>query len=302
MDSIRYIRRTTGQIETERVFGGEAIRFLYGKGILSTLVGRPILWFISRPPLFSYLYGLWQKAPWTAAKIPEFIRDYRVDASEFAQPISTFCSFNDFFIRKLSSSARPIAAGDEIAVLPADARYRVYQDLSKVDGFLVKGKIFSLSALLEDPKLASEYAKGSMVMARLAPPDYHRFHFPVTAIPRAVKRINGYLYSVNPIALRRWISIFTENKRVVTVLESEQFGKILFIEVGATNVGSIHQTFRPNVMHPKGAEKGFFSFGGSALILLFQPGKIVFDQDLVEATKSGLEVLGLMGQTLGRSQ
>ncbi len=75
----------------------------------------------------------------------------------------------------------------------------------------------------------------------------------------------------------------------------------MFIEVGATNVGSIHQTFTPQEPYAKGDEKGYFSFGGSSLVLLFQPGTIQFDQDLLDASSERMEVKGLMGQSLGRA-
>jgi phosphatidylserine decarboxylase len=213
--------------------------------------------------------------------------------------VESFNSFNDFFIRKLKPEARPIAEGDLISILPADARYLFYQDLSQLDGFLVKGQRFCLKELLQDEALAGRYEGGSMVLARLCPTDYHRFHFPVDCIPGEPKLINGYLYSVNPIALKQNIDIFTMNKRVVTELETQHFGTIQFIEVGATNVGSINQTFTPHSPCYKGSEKGYFSFGASSLVLLFEPGCIVFDNDLIEATLHNIEMLGLMGQSMG---
>src|SRR6202044_707631 len=104
--------------------------------------------------------------------------------------------------------------------------------------------------------LAEQFANGSVVLARLCPCDYHRFHFPCDAIPGPAKLINGPLYSVNPIALCKNLSILSENKRMITELETDHFGKVLYIEVGATNVGSIHQTFTPYQRYKKGDEKG----------------------------------------------
>ena len=106
---------------------------------------------------------------------------------------------------------------------------------------------------------------------------------------------------MNPLALRKKIEILSQNKREITELQTSNFGKVLFIEVGATFVGSIHHTFSPNEAYAKGDEKGYFSFGGSSLILLFEPGRIQFDQDLIEASAGKLEVKALMGQSLGLS-
>ena len=194
-----------------------------------------------------------------------------------------------------------MSGGPTQAVMPADARYLFFQDISKVDGFLVKGEKFDLPSLLNNDVLARSYTQGTMVMARLCPTDYHRYHFPCDCVPGDTQLINGYLYSVNPIALRKDIQIFTKNKRMICSLDTFKFGKVLFLEIGATNVGSIHETYQPHTFQPKGAEKGYFSFGGSSLILLFEPGKIQIDEDLLEATRKGYEMKCLFGQSLGKS-
>ena len=106
---------------------------------------------------------------------------------------------------------------------------------------------------------------------------------------------------MNPIALRQNLDILTENKRMITSLQTRYFGTVLFIEVGATYVGTIHQTYTPGVPCAKGDEKGYFSFGGSCLILLFEPNTIQFDQDLLDYSAKTIEVRGLLGQSLGKS-
>jgi phosphatidylserine decarboxylase len=297
MDPIVYINRTTHKKEIEEVYGGEALKFIYGKNPF----GRLLKILSARLPLFSILYGWWQKQPATKKKIAPFIEKFHVDTTEFLEPVDSFKSFNDFFIRKLKGSVRPVnkEAHDEL-VIPADGRYYFYQDISKADGFVVKGKKFDLGKLLINPNLVRRFSKGSMVLARLCPTDYHRFHFPCDCTPDDSQLINGTLYSVNPIAIKNNINIYTQNKRVITELTTSNLGKILYIEVGATNVGSINQTFIPNNPYKKGDEKGFFSFGGSALILLFEPNRIVFNSDLLKATEEGLEMRCLMGQSMAK--
>ena len=159
---------------------------------------------------------------------------------------------------------------------------------------------FCLDTLLKDQALASRYQHASMVIARLAPVDYHRFHFTADGFAKKSVDIPGKLFSVNPKALKRNIHILTENKRMLTHLETKKFGTILLIEVGATYVGTIHQTFTPDCFYKKGEEKGYFSFGGSCILMLFEKGTIRFDSDLIEASKRRIEVLGQMGQSLGR--
>lgn len=293
-DTIRFINRDTGKLEQEKVFGEEAIRFLYGNTF-----GEWINTLVARIPLVSSVFGWWQKAPWTKRNVKPFIQAYQMDSSEFLHAPESFRSFNDFFIRRLKPQSRPIAKGEDVAVLPADARYLFYPNIAQTDGYLVKGKKFSLQSLLQNRELANHYSRGSMVIARLCPTDYHRFHFPVDCTPGKPQLINGSLYSVNPIALKKNIHIFSENKRVITTLQTEQFGQVLFIEVGATNVGSIHHTYTPGHQYDKGDEKGYFSFGASSLILLFEPRAIQFDEDLLKASQQKIEIRGLMGQSMG---
>lgn len=284
MEPIFVIDRETGKIEEEQVYGAGLLKFFY-----SNPVGKPFSHFLSRLPFISSFFGWWQKLPFTKKNINPFIKKYHIDSTEFLT--HNFNSFNDFFIRKLK--ARPLKGE---AIIPTDGRFRFFQNISESEGFLIKGEKFSLITLLQDMSLADKYNHGSMILARLCPTDYHRFHFPVDCIPSESHLINGWLYSVNPVALKQDIHIFTKNKRMITTLRTEKYGDILFIEVGATNVGSIIQTYTPHQPTPKGSEKGYFQFGASALIILFEPGKITFAPDLLK--QSDLEIKCKMGQNL----
>jgi phosphatidylserine decarboxylase len=301
MQDLRYINRLTGKVEEEKVFGEHALRFLYGQSLWSKLLGRPLCFLIARIPLFSFLFGWWHKRCFTKRKIQPFIQKYQINTSDFLEKVNQFSSFNDFFIRKLKPESRPIVSGKEIAVMPTDGRYLFFENLAQNDGFFVKGEKFNLQSLLQDFELSAKYEKGTMIMSRLCPTDYHRFHFPVTCVPSQTHFIKGSLYSVNPWAIVQDVSIFTKNKRTFCELTSDEFGKVIFMEVGATCVGSIHQTYLPNILQSKGAEKGFFSLGASSLIILFEPGRLILDPDLIEASAKKLEILCLMGQRLGKS-
>lgn len=297
MSDLFFIDRKTKQKIKEEIPAGASIGFLYGASALARLL-RPL---ICKFPYFSTLYGDLQKTSSSKKKIVPFIEKYQIDPSEFLEPVDSFSCFNDFFIRKLKPSARPIAGGNDIAILPADGRYLAFQNFHHEEGILVKGKKFSLEKLLGDAKLAHKYEEGSLLIARLAPVDYHRFHFPCNCVPSKAALINGPLYSVSPLALNHNIQILAENKRMITQLKTHPFGTVLAVEVGATNVGTIHQTYEPEKHYAKGDEKGYFSFGGSCLIYLFEPGRIQFDHDLLENTHAGLETYAHMGQTMGRA-
>lgn len=294
LKKIYYIDRSDGNRKEEKVYFEKALRFLYG-----SYAGKSLNFLIAKCALFSHLFGWWQRRPFTQKKIAPFISKFEIDTSEFAEELSSFPSFDQFFIRKLKPDARPLAQG---VILPADGRYLVYQNIKDCDDFVVKGKAFTLEKLLKNGQLASQYAECGIVIARLCPTDYHRFHFPIDCLPTTPRLINGPLYSVNPIALKENIAFLSENKRVVTQLSTEKYGTILYLEIGATNVGSIHQTFVPGKWVKKGEEKGYFSFGGSTLILLFERGKIHFASDLLENSLKRLETRALLGQNLEQIQ
>lgn len=300
MDNIIYIDRSSGQKQKEKVYKGKALSFLYGNSLPSRFFRPFLLPLLTRWPLFSSLFGKLQKHPSSVKRIQPFIEGFGIDSSEFLDPVCSFRSFNDFFIRKLKPQARPIYPDPRVAIIPADGRYYFFNNIEHAQGFAIKGEKFDLKTLLQNDALAKRYQEGSMVLARLCPSDYHRFHFPCDCRPGETQLINGCLFSVNPVAIKRNIHIFTQNRRTLCELETTQFGKILYLEVGATSVGSIRETYTPFQHQQKGAEKGYFEFGGSALILLFAKNQIIFDQDLIKATDEGFEIRCLLGQSMGR--
>jgi phosphatidylserine decarboxylase len=301
MNHVFYLDRKTKKVEEEKIYGHLFLELLYGNHLLSFLISKILLPILTQFPFLSRLYGYLQKKTKSKKKILPFIESYHVIMDDFVEPEGGFTSFNDFFIRKLKKEARPIHAGENVAILPADGRYLVFPNLSKSTTFFVKGQKLSLEALLQDPVLIKRYEEGSLVFARLCPTDYHRFHFPCEGTPSSPRLMNGCLQSVNPIALRKNIKILSENKRVITEIDTTHFGKVLYIEVGATAVGTIQQTYEPHKFYAKGEEKGFFEFGGSTILILFEKNTIVFDEDFIEASREGLEIKAHMGESLGQA-
>lgn len=290
---VKVIDRQSGKECVEKIYGAASLRFLYGGGFFASF----LLHYLVRYPFFSKFYGFLQSCHWSRHKIVPFIEAHEVDVSEFALPVSSFSSFNDFFIRQLTPQARPIA--DSEFVIPADGRYLFFPNIDLCAGIWVKGKKMDVEKLVGDRKLAESYKNGTLVIARLCPSDYHRYHFPVDGQISRSHLINGWLYSVNPIALKKNIEIFTENRRILNEVQTSH-GKMLILEVGATCVGSIHHQFKVGQQIKKGDEMGYFSFGGSCLILLFPKGMVKIDEDLLALGASGIEVRCLMGQSLGR--
>lgn len=295
-EPIRYFDRYARALKTERIYGERWLRFAY-----ENPAGRLLVWLLARRAFFSRWYGWKMNKPASALRVIPFIASYGLDVDEFAKSAFDYKTFNEFFFRALKPEARPIAAGERVAVLPADGRHLVQANLDATAGFYVKGQELSLAALLGEAALTAQFAGGAMLISRLCPVDYHRFHFPVAGTPAESRLINGWLYSVSPVALRRNFRYLVENKREVTLIESVGFGMVAMVEVGATNVGAIRQSFVPGRTVGKGDEKGFFAFGGSCVITLFQRGRIRFDADLLASSAECVEVYAKMGDRLGEA-
>jgi phosphatidylserine decarboxylase len=290
---IQYFNRYTGKVETEDIYGGGFLRWTYGNPL-----GRLSLHALVKRAAFSRWYGSRMDNPASRSKVLPFIEKFGLNAAEFADSPERYKTFNEFFYRKLKPEARPIAPDPNAAAFPADARHLGFGNISKIEGIFVKGAVFDLATLLQDDSLAKRYREGAIVLSRLCPVDYHRFHFPVGGIAGAPRQINGPLYSVNPIALKQNIRIFSSNKRAITEIECREFGKVLMLEIGATCVGSFEYTYQPGRIE-KGAEKGYFKFGGSSTITIFEPNRIQLASDLLEKSKQGMELYARIGDVMG---
>jgi phosphatidylserine decarboxylase len=163
----------------------------------------------------------------------------------------------------------------------------------------IKGMSYSLSELIQNEELAKEYQGGTYLILRLCPVDYHRFHFFDSGICGASKKVKGEYYSVNPVALKKIPEVFCRNKREYSIFKTDNFGKVLYVEVGATSVGSIIQTYVPDSRIQRGEEKGYFKFGGSTVLLFFQKNKVIIDKEIIDQTNKGFETKIIAAETIG---
>ncbi len=290
-EPVRYVERQSGSIVTEQVPGERWLLWLYdnpaGELTLEALVKRKFV---------SAIYGKMMDSPRSKKKIIPFVTEYHIDTTIFLR--KNYRTFNEFFIRKIRPSARPVDRDSLTVVSPGDGKLLVFNDPGSHD-FLVKGIRFDLYSFLWDSLLARKYDHGSMVVIRLAPTDYHRFHFPVDGTVVSETPVEGYYYSVNPIALRKKTDLLWENKRDYTLIATAFFDTVVMAEVGATMVGSIVQTYSGKRV-TKGEEKGYFKFGGSSIVLLFKPYTFKADRDLLVNSANFLETQICMGERIGR--
>jgi len=157
-----------------------------------------------------------------------------------------------------------------------------------------------LKEYLQSENLADKYKNASLFIFRLAPNDYHRYHFPYDGDVTSSRKLKGRYYSVSPYALQtNFTKVFCENKREFLELATKDKGDILLSPVGATMVGSIHETFTPHSYVKKGDEMGYFGFGGSTVVMLMDKTKIKIDSDILENTKNKIETAVKMGERIG---
>jgi len=292
MESIQYIDRQTGELITENPPGEGYLKFLYhnpfGKLALHLLVKRKLL---------SEWYGGTKDKSNSTKDIEAFVEELNIDMSEAVKSMDEFKSFNDFFYRKLKPEARPIGEG---LISPADAKLIAFESIDEVGEFYVKGRKFTLHEYFQNEDMAKKYVNSSLFIFRLAPNDYHRYHFPYPGKVSASKKINGHYFSVSPYALEpNFAKVFCENKREYLTLLTQDKGDIILSPVGATMVGSIYETFTPNSHVLKGDEMGYFAFGGSTIVMLINKSKVTIDQDILDNTKNKIETAVKMGERIG---
>ena len=281
-------------IQSENVFERGLVEFCY-----QTKIGVFLSDLVLKRRFISKLYGLWSKLPVTRRKIASFIEKNDINTNEIASPLESFRSYNDFFIRKLKPEARPVEKNPQILISPADSRLLVY-NLNKDKIIPVKGRGYKISELLGTGKFDADYENGTCLVFRLAPGDYHRFGYIDHGEQDCVWEKGRALHSVNPLALNSGLPVFKENFREAVVLDTNNFGQVLHVDVGAMIVGRIVQHHRDAHIFSKGEEKGYFEFGGSSIVLLFKPDTVKIDHDIHEYSSRGIETLVKYGEAIGK--
>ncbi|MDQ3012812.1 MAG: phosphatidylserine decarboxylase [Acidobacteriota bacterium] len=297
MEPILLYNRRTGALEEETIFEQAVMEFFYGSR-LGFWLSEALL----KRRLATEVYARTQHSPSSLAKIKTFIENNNINTDELERPVSSFKTFNEFFIRKLKPEARPIDPAPHNLISIADCRLAVYE-IKEDTVYPVKAKRFTLAELL-DGAIAAELLKkfhgGLCLIFRLAPVDYHRFGYIDDCEQMPVQVINGFYRSVHPLSLRRMKAVFTENRRESCVLKTKNFGEVIHIDVGATGVGRIIQQHQAGGKFQRGEEKGYFEFGGSTVILLLQPNTVKMDDDIAKYAADGIETIVRYGERIGR--
>nr|VFK20695.1 MAG: phosphatidylserine decarboxylase [Candidatus Kentron sp. LFY] len=265
----------------------------------TTKMGRTILNAFLVRKWFSSLHGLFYKSRLSIRKIEPFIEEYSIDMREFNS--TKYNSFDSFFIRTFKSGRREFVK--ESSVMPAfcEAFYMGWNSVSLYQPTYVKGKPCTVEQLFKNKKKAVPFIDGPLIIARLAPYHYHWFHFLDDGKILSYHHVPGKLDSVDPIAIDQKPDILCTNKRDITILETKNFGKIAYIEVGALTVGKINQLNKTGDHFLRGQKKGYFSFGGSTVLIVGENGFWSPCDEIIENTKMGIECSALLGQTIAKT-
>ena len=289
---IKFIDRKSGDLITETPPGEVFLKLLYNNPF-----GKMAVLPVAKRKFLSAWYGKKMNKPSSVKKIKSFVKQLDINIDEAEKSVSEFTSFNDFFYRTLKPSARPIENG---FVSPGDGKMLAFENIADIHDFFIKGRKFTLKEFLGNDKLAEKHKNSSLIILRLAPNDYHRYHFPYSGTPSEMTKIKGDYFSVSPYALAsNFTKVFCENKREYCILSSEEKGEIIVAPVGATMVGTIIETYNANQSVKKGDEMGYFAFGGSTIVLLVDKDKLTIDADIIKNTKNRIETFVKMGEKIG---
>ena len=244
------------------------LKFVYTHTATRVLM-RPLLL-----PAVSRLGGKLLNTKVSAVFAGLFARTHGIDLNKYEK--QKFDSYNDFFTRKIK------------AVYPIHENGR----------FFIKHTPYTTHSLIRDAKLARHYMGGWAVVIRLTVDDYHRYCYVADGEKTYQRRIPGIFHTVNPIA-NDICPIYKMNSREYCLVKNEKLGTVLMMEVGALMVGKIRNYKKERCQVKRGEEKGRFEFGGSTVVLLLEPDKVLPDSDLIRNTLQGAETIVKMGERIG---
>lgn len=267
---------------------GKILDFLYNKQ-LGRLLLRPLI-----QPWLSRLAGAVLDSSFSRAFIPLFVKACKINMKEYEE--RRYFSYNDFFTRRVKAGRRIIDKRPSHLITPCDGKLTVYH-IDKDSHFTIKNTTYTLQSLLRSRKLAKYYQGGTLLLYRLSVDDYHRYCYIDNGKKTKNYRIKGVFHTVNPLANDIY-PVYKENTREFSVLYSENFGKVLVMEVGALLVGRI-VNYHEEAYVRRGEEKGRFEFGGSTIIVCLEKGRAVIDADIIRNSENGIETKVRMGERIG---
>jgi len=255
-------------------------------------------WLAARDPLRGWLYQFmlavaeFNDSTASATAVPWWTSDPRIDMADYIVPPGGYQSFNEFFTREIQPGVRPVdsPAGPAVFTSPADSSIMKIADrLTSVTTIGVKGENLNIRELLGNDPLADNFINGRAILCMLNTTDYHRFHAPVPGTIVSQHQLAGLYYGMDG----GWVEYFFQHRRGYLIFNTAKFGHVAMVCVGMFTISSVNFTTSEGDIVDKGDELGNFAYGGSAVILLFEPGRVSFTVPL-----EGRPVHVNMGQQL----
>lgn len=260
----------------------KSVKFLY-----KTVVGRIILKVVILQTL-SKILGKFYQTKFSKRRIKSFVKANNLEITNIDQ----YKTFNDFFTRKYHFDLK-FGNNDMISV--AESKLSIY-DIDENSILTIKNQKYNLETLLDNKTLAKEYYGGTCLIFRLCVDNYHRYCYFDSGKVTNEKYIPGKLHTVRPIAYEDYKPLI-ENTRNYSVLETDNFGTAIQMEVGAVLVGKF--TNQPCTEYTKGTERGYFELGGSTVVVLLKKDKLILDKDLQNLVNTETEINVAYGEKLG---
>lgn len=257
---------------------------------------RSLVAWLESQPLYDWVASSLQYTRRTVKNIEPFIKKHQIDMSEFEPVI--YRSYAEFFERKFVPGVRTFPRRKSSMGAFAEARYLGWDKVEEGQKFPIKGYSLRADLILGNKARAEDYRDGPVLVARLSPVDYHRVHYPDDGETLRNYRIGGRLWTVHWKALQNKDDILFVNERAIQILDTQNFGKLAFVEIGAMTVGRIVQIHRLEEPFRRGEEKSLFSFGGSAIVVFGEKGRWRPSDDILENTKKNVETRIKLGDTV----
>jgi phosphatidylserine decarboxylase precursor len=247
-------------------------------------------------------WGEFLDTPTSAKGIESFLSlpSYNID-DYFVGP-SGWLTFNQFFAREIRPGKRPIAdpCDDRVIVSPADAVFMGQWPIDGDSNITVKGVTWAISELLDGSPYKDAFRNGVYMHSFLYVDDYHRYHVPVAGTVKEIRKIQGRVYLDvirQPDGTLDVVDGDTyqfNQERGLVVIDSPELGLVAVLPIGMAYVSSVNLTPEVGAELRKGDEFGYFLFGGSDIVLVFQ------DKSVTVEAQVGRKYL--QGERLGHGQ